>query len=52
MDILEEEARHGFVQQNVLCIDATYVKANAYKHKYVKQLIRQHLGSSLASCSW
>ena len=41
MRILEEAARHGFVQSDVLFIDATHVKANANKHKYVKQIIQE-----------
>lgn len=41
MRILEEAARHGFVQPDVLFIDATHVKANANKNKYVKQVIQE-----------
>ncbi|MES7204562.1 IS1182 family transposase, partial [Cutibacterium acnes] len=41
MHILEEAARHGFVQSDVLFIDATHVKANANKNKYVKQVIQE-----------
>ncbi|MES6927194.1 transposase, partial [Cutibacterium acnes] len=41
MRILEEAARHGFVQSDVLFIDATHVKANANKNKYVKQVIQE-----------
>lgn len=39
--ILEEAVRHGFVQPDVLFIDATHVKANANKNKYVKELIQE-----------
>jgi hypothetical protein len=41
MRILEEAARHGFVQSDVLFVDATHVKANANKNKYVKQVIQE-----------
>ena len=34
--ILEEAVRHGLVDPDVLFIDATHVKANANKHKFVK----------------
>ena len=36
MRILEEAVKHGFVQPDVLFIDATHVKASANKNKYVK----------------
>ena len=40
--ILEEAVRHGLVEPDVLFIDATHVKANANKHKYVKEMVREH----------
>ncbi len=43
MRILEEAVRHGFVQPDVLFIDATHVKANANKNKYVKQVIQEQI---------
>jgi len=43
--ILEEAMRHGFVDPDVLFIDATHVKANANKNKYVKQLIQEQVRS-------
>lgn len=39
--ILEEAVGHGFVQPDVLFIDATHVKANANKNKYVKEQIQE-----------
>src|SRR5690606_36832619 len=39
--ILEEAARHGFVHSDVLFIDATHVKANANKNKFVKEIIQE-----------
>lgn len=41
MRILEEAVKHGFVQQDVLFVDATHVKANANKNKYVKQVVQE-----------
>ena len=41
--ILEEAVRHGLVDPEVLFIDATHVKANANKHKYVKQLVTEQI---------
>lgn len=43
MRILEEAVRHGFVQSDVLFIDATHVKANANKNKYVKQVVQEQI---------
>jgi len=45
MHILEEAMRHGFVDPDVLFIDATHVKAYANKNKYVKQLIQEQVRS-------
>lgn len=39
--ILEEAVRHGFVKPEVLFIDSTHVKANANKHKYVKEMVEE-----------
>jgi len=39
--ILEEAVEHGFVEPDVLFIDATHVKANANKNKYVKTLVQE-----------
>lgn len=39
--ILEEAVEHGFVEPDVLFIDATRVKANANKNKYVKTLVQE-----------
>lgn len=39
--ILEEAVEHGFVESDVLFIDATHVKANANKNKYVKELVQE-----------
>ncbi|AQT84508.1 transposase [Paenibacillus larvae subsp. larvae] len=39
--ILEEAARHGFIEPDVLFIDATHVKASANKNKYVKQIVQE-----------
>jgi len=41
MRILEEAVRRGFVEPDVLFIDATHVKANANKHKYVKEIVQE-----------
>jgi transposase len=41
MRILEEAVRHGFVEPDVLFIDATHVKANANKHKYIKEIVEE-----------
>jgi len=43
--ILEEAVKHGFVEPDVLFVDATHVKANANKNKYVKQVIQQQVRS-------
>ena len=43
MRILEEAVKHGFVEPDVLFIDATHVKANANKNKYVKQVIQEQI---------
>jgi len=45
MRTLEEAVKHGFVDPDVLFVDATHVKANANKNKYVKQLIREQVRS-------
>jgi transposase len=45
MRILEEAVKHGFVDPDVLFIDATHVKANANKNQYVKQLIQEQVRS-------
>lgn len=45
MRILEEAVRHGFVDPDVLFIDATHVKANANKNKYVKQVVQEQTRS-------
>jgi len=45
MRILEEAVRHGFVDSDVLFIDATHVKANANKNKYVKQAVQEQTRS-------
>ena len=39
--ILEQAVHKGFVQPDVLFIDATHVKANANKNKYVKTLVEE-----------
>jgi len=39
--ILEEAVEHGFVEPDVLFIDATHVKVNANKNKYVKTLVQE-----------
>lgn len=39
--ILEQAVLQGFVEPDVLFIDATHVKANANKHKYVKTLVEE-----------
>ncbi len=36
-----EAARHGFIEPDVLFIDATHVKASANKNKYVKQIVQE-----------
>ena len=41
MRILEEAVKHEFVQPDVVFIDATHVKANANKNKYVKQMVQE-----------
>jgi transposase len=41
MRILEEAVHRGFVEPDVLFIDATHVKANANKHKYVKEIVQE-----------
>ena len=45
MRILEEAVRHGFVDPQVLFIDATHVKANANKNKYVTKVIQEQVKS-------
>lgn len=35
--ILEENARHGFIEPDVLFINETHVKASANKNKYVEE---------------
>ncbi|MDT2173327.1 hypothetical protein P7H02_20580, partial [Paenibacillus larvae] len=32
---------HGFIEPDVLFIDATHVKASANKNKYVKQIVQE-----------
>ncbi|MEF2966485.1 IS1182 family transposase [Paenibacillus sp. M1] len=39
--VLEEAVKHGFVHPDVLFIDATHVKANANRNKYVKELVQE-----------
>lgn len=39
--ILEEAMKYGFVDPDVLFIDATHVKANANKNKYQKKLVQE-----------
>lgn len=39
--ILEEAVSHGFVEPEVLFIDATHVKANANKNKYLKEIVQE-----------
>lgn len=39
--ILEEAVSHGFVESDVLFVDATHVKANANKNKYVKTIVQE-----------
>lgn len=39
--VLEEAMKYGFVNPDVLFIDATHVKANANKNKYQKELVQE-----------
>lgn len=39
--ILKQACRHNLVDPSVLFIDATHVKANANKKKYIKQMVEQ-----------
>ncbi|USB35141.1 IS1182 family transposase [Paenibacillus sp. YPG26] len=39
--ILEEALGHGFVEPDVLFMDATHVKANANKNKYEKTMVQE-----------
>lgn len=39
--VLEEALKYGFVNPDVLFIDATHVKANANKNKYQKVLVQE-----------
>ncbi|MGG4397089.1 hypothetical protein ABEX25_22545 [Paenibacillus thiaminolyticus] len=39
--ILEEAARYGFLETDVLFIDATHVKASTNKNKYVKEIVQE-----------
>ncbi|MNW23528.1 Transposase DDE domain protein [compost metagenome] len=39
--ILEEAMKHGFIEPDVVFIDATHVKASANKSKYTKTLVQQ-----------
>ncbi len=39
--VLEEAVEQGFVEPDVLFVDATHVKANANKNKYVKALVQE-----------
>jgi transposase len=39
--ILEQATEHGFIEPDVLFIDATHVKANANKNKYVKEVVQE-----------
>lgn len=40
--ILEQAIQYGFVDSDVLFVDATHVKANANKNKYVKKMVEDH----------
>jgi len=44
--ILEEAIECGFVQADVIFIDATHVKANANKKKYIKKLAKERVQRS------
>jgi hypothetical protein len=39
--ILEQAVHHGFVDPDFIFIDATHVKANANKNKFVKTIVEE-----------